>query len=70
MKANKSVIRSRLTDEHLQATLRVATPKEFKPNIGLLADAKRCQLSSQNKTVTVMPNKFALLTTYFCLLDF
>ena len=50
MKANKSVIRSRLTDEHLQATLRVATSNQFKPNIGLLADAKRCQLSSQNKT--------------------
>ena len=49
MKANKSVIRSRLTDEHLQATFRVATSNELKPNIGLLADAKRCQLSSQNK---------------------
>ena len=49
MKASKSVIRSRLTDEHLQATLRVATSNKFKPNIGLLADAKRCQLSSQNK---------------------
>ena len=49
MKANKFVIRSRLTDEHLQATFRVATSNEFKPNIGLLADTKRCQLSSQNK---------------------
>ena len=49
MKTNKSVIRSRLTDEHLQATLGVATSNKFKPNIGLLADAKRCQLSSQNK---------------------
>ena len=49
MKANKSVIRSRLTDEHLQATFGVATSNELKPNIGLLADAKRCQLSSQNK---------------------
>ena len=49
VKANKSVIRSRLTDEYLQATLRVATSNEFKLNIGHLADAKRCQLSSQNK---------------------
>ena len=49
MKANNSVIRSRLTDKNLQATLRVATSNEFKPNIGHLADAKRCQLSSQNK---------------------
>ena len=49
MKANKSVIRLRLTDGHLQATLRVATSNEFKPNIGHLADAKRYQLSSQNK---------------------
>ena len=49
MKVNKSVIRSRLTDEHLQATLRVATSNEFKLNIGLFADAKRCQLSSQGK---------------------
>ena len=49
MKANKSTIRSRLTDEHLQATLRVAIADEFKPNVGLLAETKRCQLSSQNK---------------------
>ena len=49
MKANKSIIRSRLIDEHLQATLRVAISNEFKPNIGQLTDAKRCQLSSQNK---------------------
>ena len=42
MKANKSVIRSRLTDEHLQAMLRVATSYEFKLNIRQLADAKRC----------------------------
>ena len=49
MKANKSVIRSWLTDEHLQATLRVPTSNEFKANIRHLADAKRYQLSSQNK---------------------
>ena len=49
LKAYKSVIRSRLTDEHLQVTLRVATSNEFKPNIGHLADAKCCQLCSQNK---------------------
>ena len=39
-KTNNSVIRSRLTDEHLQATLRVAIPNEFKPDIGHLADER------------------------------
>ena len=49
MKVNKSVLRSRLTDEHLQATLRLVSSHKFKPNIEVLVDAKRCQLSSQNK---------------------
>ena len=49
MKVNKSVLRSRLTDEHLQATLRLVSSHKFKPNNEVLVDAKRCQLSSQNK---------------------
>lgn len=49
MKVNKSVLRSRLTDEHLQATLRLVSSHKFKPNIEVLVDAKRCRLSSQNK---------------------
>ena len=47
MKFNKSALRSRVTDEHLQATLRLISSDEFKPNIENLVDAKRCQLSSQ-----------------------
>ena len=47
MKFNKSVLRLRVTDEHLQATLRLVSSDEFKPNIEDLGDAKRCQLSSQ-----------------------
>lgn len=50
MKINKSVLRSRLTDEHLQATLRLLFSNKLKPNIDVLVDAKRCQLSSQKKT--------------------
>jgi len=50
MKVNKSVLRSRLTDEHLQATLRLVSAKKFQPNIEALVDVKRCQLSSQNKS--------------------
>ena len=49
MKVNKSVLRSRLTDEHLQATLRLVSSHKVMPNIEVLVDAKRCQLSSQNK---------------------
>ena len=44
---NKSALRSRVTDEHLQATLRLLSSNEFKPNIEDLVNAKRCQLSSQ-----------------------
>lgn len=47
MKINKSVLRSRLTDEHLQATLRLVSSQDIKPNIDALVDAKRCQLSGQ-----------------------
>ena len=49
MKVDKCVPTSRLTDEHLQATLRLVSSHKFKPNIEVLVDAKRCQLSSQNK---------------------
>ena len=47
MKFIKFALRSRVTDEHLQATLRLVSSDEFKPNIKDLVDAKRCQLSSQ-----------------------
>ncbi|CAM5133327.1 unnamed protein product [Natator depressus] len=47
MKINKSVLRSRLTDEHLQATLRLVSSQDIKPNIDALVNAKRCQLSGQ-----------------------
>ena len=49
MKVNKTVLRSRLTDEHLQATQRLVCAEKLKPNIEVLVDEKRCQLSSQNK---------------------
>ena len=41
MKIKKSVLRSRLTDEHLQATLRLVSSHKFKHNIEVLVDAKR-----------------------------
>ena len=49
MKLNQTVLRSPLTDEHLQATLRLVSADKLKPNIEVLVDKKRCQLSSQNK---------------------
>jgi len=50
MKLNKSALRSRLTDEHLRATLRLATAHDIKPNLDVLVSAKRCQLSSQSSS--------------------
>ncbi|KAM4026817.1 general transcription factor II-I repeat domain-containing protein 2-like [Anomaloglossus baeobatrachus] len=47
MKLNKSALRSRLTDEHLRATLRLATAHDFKPQVNMLVSGKRSQLSSQ-----------------------
>jgi len=47
MKINKSDLRSRLTDEHLRATMRLATARDVKPNLDFLASSKRCELSSQ-----------------------
>ena len=43
MKFNKSALRSWVSDEHLQATLRLASSDEFKPNIEDLVDAKTLQ---------------------------
>ena len=51
MKLNKSALRSRLTDEHLRATLRLATAHDIKPNLDdVLVSGKRCQLSSQSSS--------------------
>ena len=48
MKVNKSAIRSRLTDEHLQSVLRLATIKDasLKPDIDSLVNSKCIQKSS------------------------
>lgn len=48
MKVNKSAIRLRLTDEHLQSVLRLATIKDesLKPDIDSLVNSKRIQKSS------------------------
>jgi len=48
MKIIKSPLRSRLTDEHLQTSLRLVSSQDIKPNIDALVDAKRCQVSGQN----------------------
>ncbi|KAK7161663.1 hypothetical protein R3I94_004364 [Phoxinus phoxinus] len=45
MNFNKSKYRSRLSDEHLQATLRVSTVSSLKPNVSQLCERKRCQVS-------------------------
>jgi len=50
MKLNKSALRSRLTDEHLRVTLRLATAHDHKPNLDVLVSAKRCQLSNQSSS--------------------
>ncbi|XP_073519490.1 uncharacterized protein [Phyllobates terribilis] len=46
MKLNKSALRSRLTDEHLRATLRLADAHDFKPNLDILVS----DLSSKRTT--------------------
>ena len=51
VKLNKSALRSRLTDEHLRATLLLATAHDIKPNLDVLVSAKRCQLSSQSSSI-------------------
>ena len=46
---NKSKYRSRLTDDHLQAILRVSTASSLKPNVAQLCERKRCQVSGSKK---------------------
>ncbi|RVE60969.1 hypothetical protein OJAV_G00165900 [Oryzias javanicus] len=46
---NKSKYRSKLTDEHLQALLRVSTASSLKPNVAQLCEKKRCQVSRSKK---------------------
>ncbi|KAK0154547.1 General transcription factor II-I repeat domain-containing protein 2 [Merluccius polli] len=49
MNFNKSKHRSRLTDAHLQAILRVSTASSLKPNVAQLCERKRCQVSGCKK---------------------
>ncbi|KAI3351118.1 hypothetical protein L3Q82_005683 [Scortum barcoo] len=46
---NKSKYRSRLTDDHLQAILRVSTASSLKPNVALIWEKKRCQISGSKE---------------------
>ncbi|XP_070593080.1 general transcription factor II-I repeat domain-containing protein 2A-like isoform X2 [Erythrolamprus reginae] len=46
---NKSKYRSRLTEEHLRALLRVSTASSLKPNVARLCESKRCRISSSKK---------------------
>lgn len=46
---NKSKYRSRLTDDHLQAILRVSTASSLKPNVARLCERRRCQVSGSKK---------------------
>ncbi|XP_074510983.1 general transcription factor II-I repeat domain-containing protein 2A-like [Sebastes fasciatus] len=45
----KSKYRSRLTDDHLQAILRVSTASSLKPNVAQLCERKRCQVSGSKE---------------------
>ncbi|XP_071059422.1 general transcription factor II-I repeat domain-containing protein 2A-like [Pseudochaenichthys georgianus] len=49
MNFNKSKYRSRLTDEHLQAILRVSTASSLKPHVAQLCERKRCQVSTSKE---------------------
>ena len=49
MNFNKSKYRSKLTDEHLQAILRVSTASSLKPNVAQLCERKRCQVSGSKE---------------------
>jgi len=51
MNLNKSRFRSQLTDSHLNATLKVATAQTLVPDINMLTNAKRCQVSSSHSAV-------------------
>ncbi|KAI3377191.1 hypothetical protein L3Q82_009102 [Scortum barcoo] len=46
---NKSKYRSRLTDDHLQAILRVSTASSLKPNVAQICEKKRCQVSGSKE---------------------
>ncbi len=45
MTINKTKLRSRLTDNHLNSTLKIATAQSFSPEIDELVKSKRCQSS-------------------------
>ncbi|CAI6350830.1 unnamed protein product [Macrosiphum euphorbiae] len=47
MNSNKSPVRSRLTDTHLNAVLKVASSNNMSPEIEKLVGEKRCQISSK-----------------------
>lgn len=47
LKLNKTYLRSRLTDEHLKSSLRLATTRTIMPEISELVKEKWCQKSSQ-----------------------
>jgi len=47
MNSNKSPVRSRLTDTHLNAVLKVASSNNISPEIEKLVGEKRCQISSK-----------------------
>ncbi|KAF7253569.1 Steryl-sulfatase, partial [Varanus komodoensis] len=49
MNFNKSKFRSKLTDEHLQAILRVSVAFSLKPNVAQLCKRKRCQVSGSKE---------------------
>lgn len=49
MNFNKSKFRSRLTDEHLRAILRVSVASSLKPNVAQLCKRKRCQVSGSKE---------------------
>lgn len=46
---NKSKYRSRLTDDNLQAILRVSTASSLKPNVAQLCERKCCQVSGSKE---------------------
>ena len=48
MEINKSALRTRLTDEHLHAVLRIANQRKIRPNVDSLVAAKRCLTSSKS----------------------
>ncbi|KAE8280139.1 General transcription factor II-I repeat domain-containing protein 2 [Larimichthys crocea] len=49
MNFNKSKYRSKITDEHLQAILRVSTASSLKPNVAQLCERRRSQVSGSKE---------------------